>query len=294
MLEQAITTALDKLQTPPEPINLDGRDMLVIRDDQKLIDLEPYQANPTRIRAAVSITDADSFVAYVNRFKNDDSVLFVTPDLAGVGSSKVIATARLDFHRPSGGGVNDPEATWGEHNVTLAARPSLAYSTLIELDGKLIDQPTFAKKLKDIARYAEAPSTGEMLEIAQNLVLTAKGEFRNIEDDISGSTDLRYAVAVNATANSPTQQRSLVIPATFDFGIPVLEGAAPQIVQCEFLYRIPESSEDKLKIGLRIRDRVAIEEESLRSVVVGLRQETGLMVIRGTYKSEQKHNTSHL
>lgn len=255
-----------------------GRPLAVVPDGYKLTDLEQFGDTPHRTRREANMSDARSFFEYIERFKDGASVVFVSPSIENIGSRSVIATAILDYDQADVPG-------WGQHRVNLLAKPSIAYATLQSLHNKLIAQPDFAKIIKELARFASAPMPADMLEIAQNLVLSAKGDFMNISDEISGSLNLSYKVKVTAAVNSPTEQRALLVPEFFEFEMPLLEGGEPQPICCEFMFRTPESAEAKLNLGLRIVDKAYIEKDALDAVVAGIRDNTGLPVYLGETKN---------
>lgn len=254
-----------------------GRPLAVVPQEYKLTDLEQFSDAPHRTRRVTDMSDARSFFEYIERFKSDASVVFVSPSIENIGSRQVIAKAILDFDQLDG-------PAWGSHQVNLLAKPSIAYAKLQSLHGKVIAQPDFARAIKELARFATNPQQADMLEIAQNLVLSSKGDFVNISDEISGSVNLSYKVRVTAAVNSPTEQRALLVPDFFDFNMPLLDGGSPQPTRCEFMYRIPESAEAKLSLGLNIVDKAYIEKEALDAVVANIREETGLPVYLGETK----------
>lgn len=255
-----------------------GRPLAVVPEGYKLTDLEQFGDIPHRTRREANMSDARSFYEYIERFKDSASVVFVSPSIENIGRNSVIATAIIDYDQADVPG-------WGQHRVNLLAKPSIAYATLQSLHNKLIAQPDFARIIKELARFATSPQPADMLEISQNLVLSAKGDFMNISDEISGSLNLSYKVKVTAAVNSPTEQRALLVPEFFDFQMPLLEGADAQPIRCEFMYRVPESAEAKLNLGLRIVDKAYIEKDALDAVVAGIRDATQLPV----YLGETKH-----
>lgn len=252
------------------------RPLAVVPDDHKLIELERFGKYPTRTRKTVDLTTAASFYRYVDRFKTDESVAFVTPNLDTVNANSTIATVVFDYDGPE-------SPRWGAHQVNLKARPSLPYSLLQQLHEKFYAQPDFAKMLKKLARFATAPDAATMLEIAQSLTLTSAGEFENLYDDVTGSVKLNYSLAVSAKANSAAQKKDLDVPGHFEFQMPVMEGGDPQTISCEFRYRVPPSAEAKLALGISIVDKEYIEKDALDAVATGIVETTGLMVLMGGY-----------
>jgi uncharacterized protein YfdQ (DUF2303 family) len=265
MQEQILARLLARLS----PVNTLGDDpdsplrpLAVVPDDHKLLELERFGKFPTRTRKTVDLTTATSFYRYVDRFKTDESVAFVTPNLDTVNANSTIATVVFDYDGPD-------SPRWGTHKVNLKARPSLPYALLQQLHNKFFEQPEFAKMLKKLARFATAPDAATMLEIVQSLTLTSAGEFEHLHNDVNGSVKLNYSVNVNAKANSAATKKDLEVPGHFEFQMPVMEAGDPQTISCEFRYRIPASSDAKLALGISIVDKEYIEKDALDAVAPG-------------------------
>ena len=266
------------VQKPTELKREEGQTPLaVIPDNMTLVDLEKHDANPSRIRQSVSLTSIGKFVQLVNRFSNEHSIVFIAPDLKslGGGAGKPLATAVIDYHR-----TGAPE--WGSNRISLEARASLAYQKLMELDGKLMDQPDFAKSLEELARFSHTHAQADLLEIAQTMRLTSKGEFKNYDDEVSGSVDIRYDLQVQASAG--TTERKLSVPTEIGFSVSLIEGLPAAVVPVKLLYRTPASPGQKVQMGIKIIDRTWIEEAAIAGVTERIETETNLEAYPGTFR----------
>lgn len=275
-MSELIEQLVSALQQPRELERKPGQEPLaIIPDNMTLVDLEKFDAHPSRVRQHVSLTSIAKFTQLVNRFKNDLSIVFIAPDLKSLGSGgKPLATAIIDYHS-----TDKPE--WGSNRICLEARPSLAYQKLMDLDNKLMDQPDFAKALEEIARFSNTHAQADLLEIAQTMRLTSKGEFKNYDDEITGSLDIRYDVAVSATAGV---ERKLTVPTEIGFKVSLIDGLDAVVVPVKLLYRTPAGPGQKVQMGIKIIDRTWIEEAAIAGVTQLIEDETALEAYPGTFR----------
>lgn len=247
--------------------------MASIPDGVSLQSLEQYQDNPARIAGIVNLHRFKDFTAYVNAYKGAGSRIFVVPDLA-LRSGGVLASAILDYPVPG-------TPSWSTHQVNLVVQPSMEYKMLTNLEGRgLIAQPDFALALRDVARFCTTLSAADLVEIAQTLTLSSKGEFASIEDDFSGSVRFGYDVQVTAKSEA-TKRLNTEVPREIGFNLPVLLGGDNVDVTAELLYRVPASKEEKVKMGIRIPDRTFIERAVLEATADALGDATSLVVAVG-------------
>lgn len=268
----------------PVPVAIAGKERAMIHHDSLNIeDIENLQPAPFRIRETFAAVGLPSFVSYVNRYKDDASTIFVTPDLTSLANGAVLATAVLDYHvadaQPAESKAEPNAARWGTHKATLFARPSLPYAKLLALDGKMLDQPSFAQALEDIARFSSSHSSADLIEIARTINLTSKGDFKNFEDELSGSVEFKFDVMVKGSAG--TQTRALAVPSTIDFVIPLIDGLKPVVVTAKFLYRVPENPGSKITLGIKIVDRVWLEDAAVNEAKAEIAELTKLPVYVG-------------
>lgn len=256
--------------------------VLVRHDNTTIESLEPYAERPYRQRGKAVLRGLDSFIGYVDRHKTGDSAIFITPDLSSLKKGAQLATAIFNYH-----GSNDTNhADWCDFTAALTAVPSLPYALLLEMhDAGLCEQPAFARSLERIARFCTSHSQGEIVEIARTLVLASKGDFASIDDDFSGSLDLRFNVQVRASAGTQTQK--LDVPTHIRFIIPLLDGATPTEIVCRLKYRVPDHAGGKLSLGLEIEDRHWIEDACVQQVASAIGEKSGVQTFLGTFAPQQ-------
>lgn len=282
-LSDALSNLFGRVK-PSEPLDPNTQRVVLTANDYRVQGLESYADRPARVRQTVKLTGLAAFVAYVNRYKDAASTLFVAPNLSALSKGVAFATAILDYHQtsdespmPVAAGAIQPR--WGSHVAVLLASPSIAYAKLMELDGKLLGQDDFARKLEELGRFCTSMAQADLLEMARTLVLTSKGDFKSFDDEFSGSVDFVYDVQVRANAGSA--QRKLSVPQELTFTCPLVDGMPETAVPVRFLYRIPAEAGGKVQLGIRIIDRTWLEQAAIDGVREHLSAATGLAVYTG-------------
>jgi uncharacterized protein YfdQ (DUF2303 family) len=102
--------------------------------------LKEHQSAPARRKGQANLTDLASFIAHVNRFKDEDSVLFADRSTA---SPALLAV--LDYHRK--GAVGNPR--FGQHRARYAFPLSTEWVAWASHNGKSMGQEEFARFLED-------------------------------------------------------------------------------------------------------------------------------------------------
>lgn len=258
----------------------DGREFILHRSDFKLEQITALNAadvnKPKIVTQAVEMQDSNSFIEYVNRFKNDDSVIF-----ADMTSSTVLGV--VDYHqmpsanRPNNEGsalktYRDPVAELGVHRVRFPVPHSIEWKTWMGANGKLLSHKTFATFLEEnaidilplpqvratSAAEAEAPQT--LLELTRSLQVTQKVSFNSSARH--GDYDrIEFQKESDATAKG-----AVTLPTGFDIRIPVYFGEPAISLHC-FIRK--EIDEGVLKIGFVVnRAENERQMEFLRIVAV--------------------------
>ena len=235
--------------------------------------LEPFMPAPNRIDGVTDLHQYGAFVEYVNRYKSAWARIFVSPDIVFKTGGE-LAVAHLDYPGP-----DVPE--WSTHSARLLVQPSLEYKLLTDLDSKLLSQDDFARMMLLLSRFCSSMSGADLLELAQRLTLTSKGGFRSFNDDFNGSVNFAYDVQVSAKVDS-TATKTIEVPSTITFNMPMLIGGEAVSIVADFLYRIPEEPGGKINMGLRLTDRLYVERDLLNALVSQLGGDTNLPTAVGT------------
>ncbi len=186
-----------------------------------IVDLEKYGDNPRRKTGVVHAHDADSFAKYVTKHQLDETEIW-----ADEANTRVVAV--INAHAPKAAG-------WRDHRALLAVRKTDAWKAWAALDGKPLDQVTFAEHIEDRAVDIVRPTGAEMLELAQSFQAKAGVEFESSKRLSSGESQLLFKETVSATAG---QRGQLDIPHLIDLALVPFQGAPAYKVTARFRYRI--------------------------------------------------------
>lgn len=276
-MDEAIQSILQQAGAKLLPEAETAAPVAVVPGDFRLECLEELMPKPSRIRQSVRLHRSADFTAYVNCFKNSNSVIFIAPDLV-LRDGAAIATALIDYHgRPS----SFPNgASWNTHSAALVVEASPQYALLSSLDGKTMDQPEFAERVRDLARYCSSHDTATLLELVNTMNLTSRGNFASAEDHNSGSMRLVYDVQVQA--NAGTQEKKLEVPHTLEFTMPMLLDGAAVTITADLLFRVPRERGGKVQLGLRLPERRWQELETIEATAKALAEATDLLTMVGT------------
>jgi uncharacterized protein YfdQ (DUF2303 family) len=172
-------------------------------------------ARPNRIKQAIEVWDAESFIAYFLAFRDASSRVFADVQAATV-------TAILDYHEfresVEGQEVNAPR--WGSHKVTLALKKSPEWLLWIASNKKTMDQDAFATFIEDNNPDILEPNAGTMREIASDLHETHEMTYAGTTKAPNGSQRLNYTQENKSTFGKSDAS----VPESFRVGIPVYVG----------------------------------------------------------------------
>lgn len=191
------------------------------------IDLEKLLPSPRRKTGTASLTDADSFIAYVAKHAKEGTTVWAK---FNPQSFDLSFTAVIDEF-----GANAP--AWRDHRATF--KPTLAHewNTWKNKDGHKFDQVAFGEFLEtnstDIVSQDGYPTDLQMLEMATNFVATQDSIFKSATRLQSGGVNMSYV----ADANAETVE-AMKIFEKFALGIPVFQGGGAWGLFARLKYRL--------------------------------------------------------
>jgi uncharacterized protein YfdQ (DUF2303 family) len=195
-----------------------------------VLNLNDKLAENPRAREGVAIlAELESFIAHVNRYRDEGSVIFA--DIA-----KMTLTAIYDYHPADvPGGKSLPR--WCKHRATYQSLLSRQWQLWTRLENAPLTQDQFADVLEqnmgDLASVEGATEPAKMLEIARFLVIKQKGEFSRSVNPTTGE----YAL----TNKSENDVGSTTIPRSFMLGLPVFEAGALYQVEARIRFAMKDS-----------------------------------------------------
>lgn len=243
----------------------------VIPDDNHMESLEKFQfpdgRRPSRIKASVTASDAESFCKYFLDYRDDRSRVFANPiehSFNGV----------LDYH---GTGERHPEFLSHQVNLTLAYDER--WALWFGKNEKAMTQAEFSEFIEDNRRDILRPDSATMLEVSRNLQATTEVNFASSTNLKNGQVQLRYEETVKAGV--PTAG-NMEVPEDFDILIPVFYGEAPVKITARLRFRIVQG---KLSFHYKLYRPVEVVNDAFDKAVGSIRQqlkdESGTVVLFG-------------
>lgn len=187
---------------------------------------------PKVLKQTVAIQTSGSLKQYINRFKNDDSMLF-----ADIGAN--VITAVIDYHREPGdvgpdGEAANPKAMHGAHSAILTLPFSKEWGIWTQSNEKLMSHVDFANFLEENGIDFLHPSGSELLDICRDLQVTGTKHFES-SVRLGDTVKLTYKRDENATTSTEME-----LPSEFTICIPVYFEEPPVTIRCLMRRRIDD------------------------------------------------------
>lgn len=199
-------------------------------------DLERMQNAPFRKKGNVAFKATESFVVYVNKHKQPESLLYAQVDARNFSSPlKVLAV--LNDHQP--GNLNETVAGWKDFTAWLMPQASHEWKTWTQFDGKRMSQFEFAQfiedNIKDVANEDGYPTGTDMLKMAVQFEMSQDKRIKSAIRIQSGGTNIEYVDNDDAA----TVERMEAFN-KFMLGIPVFWQGQAYYLEAKLRYRVRE------------------------------------------------------
>lgn len=253
VLETALQAVASRAPSHQLP---DGGFLVVLPEGYHGERIDPL--NPPRIKQTVIVHDLDSFVAYVNRFKTDDTRIFAQPGFLNNGVSQVMAV--IDYHgaaRPDHGG----------HTVTYSLRYSEQWLRWTNACRTELKQAAFAELIEEARADIVDPNAAVLLDIVRVFKASKKVEFDSVVYQPNGDVKLGY--------DERTEQKgsSGPLPETMHVGIPVYFRGTGYKVPVFVRYKVGAGS---VGFSLKIDRADVIEDTAFTEVVKKISEATSI------------------
>jgi uncharacterized protein YfdQ (DUF2303 family) len=230
------------------------------------IDLEKYDSVPARKRGTVTLSDADSFVTYVERHKTADG----TTIWADIENARM--TAVFNDH------TDGADAGWGDNRAVLQLKHTPDWKHWLSRHGAYLNQNDFAEHIEDGVDAISAPSPAEMLEVAQTFHAKTGVNFESSKR-LSGEVEFTYAETTSAKAG---EKGKLEVPQTFSLSLAPFDGGAQYPVDARFRFRL---SGGNLTLGYRLIRADRVLRTAFDDLVKAVAGGADLPVMSGVPKS---------
>jgi uncharacterized protein YfdQ (DUF2303 family) len=202
-----------------------GTPFIVIPSDSKLEDLEKLLPKPSRKRGVAALSEADSFVRYVNQHKTGDTAIFAS--VSDVGAS---FNAIIDFH-----GKTDP--AWGGHQATFNLLPTVEWSRWMGQNKKDMTQMAFCEFLEENQLLFTDPDGASLLELILKLEGKVDAKFVSSTRLQNGSFKFAYEEDVSLQGSAPG---AMVLPAMVQIHVIPFRGGSSEVVSARLKYRLQD------------------------------------------------------
>ncbi|RVU15207.1 DUF2303 family protein [Methylobacterium oryzihabitans] len=159
--------------------------------------IEEYRTLPARRTGTAKVTTLDSFIALINRHKDEGSAVFAKTDWPGP-----TLTAVLDYHAVDGGPRH------GEHRIAYAFPITPEFKAWIDANNQKMTQGDFAAFLEEHAAELAAPFDAEV--VSYERLFKAKFAAPNELIDLARSLEIFVSAQVKNSVRLQSGEGEIV------------------------------------------------------------------------------------
>ncbi|MEO0796281.1 MAG: DUF2303 family protein [Verrucomicrobiota bacterium] len=218
------------------------------------------------IKSDLAFDEVPSFIAYVNRFKDERSRLFVLPQ-------EHLFVGVLDYHpsmenRISAGKLDYPDMPEPcRHCPQLSLRKTPEAQAWLTIDKQWITQEDFVEFLNDHYFEIIEPEAASVLELARNLEVKNDVSFKGVQRSTDGGYNVKYE------EESHTNQ--MHVPELLQVRFSLYEGSEHVDFAVRLHYRLRQGT---LQFAIKFQRLEHTMREHLTSIRERIESETGLPV----------------
>ena len=240
---------------------------VLIRPDGQVVDLRKmlpsFTGKPNRKAGSVTVFDAASFNQVIKDNSDaGDIAIYLDRD-----PNRPAIEAVLNGHGRTGPG-------WGDLRVKIEFRHTPQWTKWKAIDGKLLDQTSFAEFVEDNLSDVVEPAGAQMLEIVTLFQATRTTAFRRAVRLSDGN--VQFENVEDTVAKVGAGQFS--VPETIKLQLAPLQGSASYLVPARFRYRLEEG---KLRLGIKLERVEDLMDRVLSDVVAGIERSTDISILEG-------------
>lgn len=250
--------------------------------------LDEYRQAPERREGTAIFTDLKSMVAHTNRFKDDDSTVWLDRSSPHAQQGPRLISV-LDYHRKGAEGA----PRFGKHRGRYDFPLSEEWKAWIGQDGQSMQQEAFARWLEDhltdVSEPASALGNAKEFATLHGATYASPGKLL----DLSKGLDIHIGQRVKEHRNAQTGEKTLMfeeghadatgqplkVPSAFLLTIPVFRAGAAYQLPCRLRYRVNGSGVTWSYEVHRAQDTL---DHALEEACELVREQTALPVFDGT------------
>ncbi|MDA5043747.1 DUF2303 family protein [Acinetobacter baumannii] len=208
---------------------------VVVPHGSEVHEFEALLQRPLTLTQSVNLHTAKDFIAYVSRYADKNSLVFV--DVLK-GKFKAV----LDYHEADQSNKDTGASLLPRHCKHAAhfiAEKTPEFQKVEDNSGRKFSQTEFALFLEDVMPYINQPDAAVLYEIVQTLNAKTNVDFKSGIRTDNGQVQLTYNETIEARAGTAG---NLTIPEQIVFGIQVHRGGNHYALPARFRYRIKEGT----------------------------------------------------
>lgn len=231
----------------------------------EVLDLEKHMPTPNRIREKVELGNAESFILYVEQFKEGASPIVFFDDVAASFG------AVLDY-------ASHDQPRWGDHAASFVLRRTPEFKAWADRHGKEMSQVAFGQFIEDHTDDILTPAGAALLDMVMTFEATKTATFKSSQRLKDGRVRFQY--------NEELKSDSVEIPDVIKLFIPVYIGQQARSIDARIRYRIEDGG--KLKIWFDLLRWERIIQEAQEDIIAAVRVGTSLPVFIGKRNTPAK------
>lgn len=248
--------------------------VVVIPEGMSIESLKEF-CPPERIEQKVNMLEAGSFIDYVNRFKDADTLIF-----CNITETSVTFQAVMDYHQQK-----DAKPRYCRHQAQFAAVETPDWQVWKNVDRKPMKQIEFAEFLENYQHLfvdEKGKNNGAaLLELVRTLHGHANARFSTAIRLDSGAHSISYEEDVRVVGNAggtTSKPGEMQLPPMVQAGMSIYHGADPYLIRARLKSRITER---QLFIYFETVQKPAIIRESILLLVKQVTEKTKIVPMLG-------------
>lgn len=238
---------------------LNGQYYTVLPKDYAVQVIEELRPKLERIQANVSLSDTRSFIAYVQKFREDGTLMFAEPQH---GTLKAV----IDYHTSS--------PAWREHSAQLILSHTPEWKAWISKNNRDLTQREFAEFLEDRVLSIVEPDGALLVEVAKHLEAKRNVKFASGVSLENNAATFSYVEEIEGRGKG-----NVTVPTRFTLGLSPWRGTDPYQLKARLRYSV---SEQGLTFRFVLDDPEKVLEAAFKDILAHIHEETGFDALIGS------------
>lgn len=254
--------AFDKGVASASVKQIDGNNFLVVPKGCSVESLEQFEKLPRRMKVNRTFTEIDSFIRYVNGFKNDHTLIVGEP-------FQNRFHAIIDYHAKG-------MPQWCGHSANFSPIISKEWETWNKYSGEKFIQSDFLEFLEDHMENIKTPSGAEIMELCTHLEGTKTVNFKSGIKQQDGAINLQWEENFEGKGS---QAGNITIPPDLTLVIRPFEKGIRYEVKAWLRYRIREG---RLVFFYKLVNPEKVIEDAFDAFLKTIEEKTTITPLLGT------------